>query len=419
MKKKLLALGLALTMVLSLAACGNGSSGSGTDTKDSGKKETQVSSENKTTTAGQETAADSEHTAASTAQTPEGVEPFIIGYPTAPSYNAVMSAMHKNREAIAAAAGGSLITEVFDFTPEGTVNAVEKLIQAGCNGVFVTPMADSILPTIVKLCEDNNVYFVLSMRSVSDPEVKAIVEASPMYAGDVYEDEVSAGYEMGKALAEAGGKNYAIIAPAIGDTTGSLREQGLAKAAEEFGLTQVAEVRAPEQASDSASAVESFIASYADLDGIIRLGSTATGDVGAICTTLENLGKAGDIKFITVDTEEGCDAYLANGTITATLNDLLVQDSIVAATLLVNAITGTPLTDTAKEVALEYSKVEKADDLTLYYEYIACDTPIFNTEEIRNTLLKVYNPEVTLEAVADMANALTASSIKERKDAQK
>ncbi|MCI9151431.1 MAG: sugar ABC transporter substrate-binding protein [Lachnospiraceae bacterium] len=408
MKKKVLALLMAAAMVIGCAACGGGEGSSGDTAGNNTSKENIENSDQKKPAEGQEEEGGTQGAGVG--------EHFTIGYPTAPSYNAVMSAMHKNREAVAQAAGGELITEVFDFTPEGTVSAIEKLIQAGCNGVFVTPMADSILPTIVKMCEESNVYFVLSMRSVNDPEVKEIVEASPMYAGNVYENEVSAGYEMGKALADAGGKQYAIIAPAVGDTTGALREQGLAQAAEEFGLEQVAEVRAPEQASDSASAVESFIASYPELDGIIRLGSTATGDVGAICTTLNNLGKAGTIKFITVDTEEGCDAYLEDGTITATLNDLLVQDSIVAAAMLVNAITGTPLD--GNEVAIEYSRIGKAEELSLYYEYIACDTPVFNTEEIRSTLLRAYNPEVTIDEISSMANTLTASGVKERREAQ-
>lgn len=415
MKRKILAVVLTAALAVSCAACGNG--GTTAETKGTSAAETTADAADDTQaeTAGDTAAAESE---SSGAAAEANLEPFAIGYPTSASHNAVMSAMGKNRAAIAEAAGGQLITEVFDFTPEGTVSAIEKLIQAGCKGVFVTPMADSILPTIVKMCEDRNVYFVLSMRSVSDPEVKEIVEASPMYAGDVYEDEISAGYEMGKALAEAGGKEYAIIAPAVGDTTGALREQGLAQAAEEFGMTQVAEVRAPEQASDSASAVESFIASYPDLDGVIRVGSTATGDVGAICTTLENLGKAGEIKFITVDTEEGCDTYLENGTITATLNDLLVQDSVVAAAMLVNAITGTPITESQKEVALSYSKVENPEELTLYYEYIACDTPLFDQEEIRENLLKAFNPDVTIEDIAELANNLTAGSVKERREAK-
>lgn len=400
MKKRLLAVLLASALAVGCMACG-GESGSSKQSEEQGSGAGEGEQGSRDGEGGQGTS---------------DVKSFTIGYPTAPSYNAVMSAMHKNREAVAQAAGGELITEVFDFTPEGTVSAIEKLIQAGCNGVMITPMADSILPTMVKMCEESNVYFVLSMRSVNDPEVKGIVENSPMYAGNVYENEVSAGYEMGKALADAGGKQYAIIAPAVGDTTGSLREQGLAQAAEEFGLTQVAEVRAPEQASDSASAVESFIASYPELDGIIRLGSTATGDVSAICTTLENLNKAGTVKFITVDTEEGCDAYLESGTITATLNDLLVQDSIVAAAMLVNAVTQTPLD--GKEVALEYSRVEKAEELSLYFEYIACDTPVFSAEEIQSTLLRSYQPDVTIESIAKMANTLTASSVKERKDAQ-
>lgn len=395
MKKKMIAAVLAASMVVSLAACGNTSS---------------------TNAASQGSGSATEENASGDSRT-SGDASFTVGYPTAASYNAVMSAMHENRTAVAEAAGGELITEIFDFTPDGTVTAVEKLIQEGCDGVYVTPVADSILPTIVSMCEDSEVYFVLSMRSVSDPDVKEIVEASPYYAGDVYEDEYSAGYEMGKALHEAGGTTYAIIAPQAGDTTGALREEGLAAAAEEFGMTQVAEYRNPSQASDSASAVESFIASYPDLDGIIRLGTNATGDVTAICTALQNAGKAGDIKFITIDTEEGCDQYLEDGTITATLRDLLVQDSIAASVLLVNAVQGNQL-EGAKEVKLSYSEITEADELRLYYEYIACEEPVYSAEEIQANFLKSSGAELTTDDVSAMANEMTATSVKERKEAQ-
>lgn len=396
MKKRILAAILAASMAVSLAACGNSSS---TASKSDG--------------AGSAV----EENAASDKEAASGETSFTIGYPTAASYNAVMSAMHGNRTAVAEAAGGELITEIFDFTPDGTVTAVEKLIQQGCDGVFVTPVADSILPTIVSMCEEHEVYFVISMRTVSDPDVKEIVEASPYYAGDVYEDEFSAGYAMGKALHEAGGTKYAIIAPQEGDTTGALREEGLAAAAEEFGMTQVAEYRNPSQASDSASAVESFIASYPDLDGIIRLGTNATGDVTAICTALQNAGKAGDIKFITIDTEEGCDQYLEDGTITATLRDLLVQDSIAASILLVNAVQGNQL-EGDKEVKLSYSEITEADELRLYYQCIACEEPVYSAEEIQTNFLKSCGAELTTADVAAMANEMTATSVQERKNVQ-
>ncbi|MFR8317677.1 MAG: sugar ABC transporter substrate-binding protein [Catenibacillus sp.] len=410
LRKKLLAIGLAIVM----AATGLTACTSETDTKGDNGAQT----EDRQDGSGNMTISEAGEKTEASADDVDGETSFKIGYPTAPTYNAVMSAMHKNREAVARAAGGELVTEVFDFTPEGTVNAVEKLIQAGCDGVFVTPMAESVLPSIVSLCEDAGVYFVISMRSISDPEVKEIVEASDYYAGMVYEDEVSAGYAMGQALAQAGGKEYAIISTAVGDTTGALREQGLNQAAEEFGLTQVAEVRALAQAGDGAKAVESFIASYPDLSGIIRVASTATGDVNAIATAIENAGKAGEVKYITVDTEDGSEAFFETGTITATLSDLLVMDSVLASSLLVNAILETPVAQETPEIVLKYSLVENSEQLEQFYEYIACDTPIYTDEEIKSLLLKTTNPNLTLEDLQEMADNFSVSEVAERKQAQ-
>lgn len=143
MKKKVLALLMAAVMVIGCGACGGGEGSSGGTVGNNTEKENTEGSN-------QEEPGEDQGEEGET-QGEAQREHFTIGYPTAPSYNAVMSAMHKNREAVAQAAGGELITEVFDFTPEGTVSAVEKLIQAGCNGVFVTPMADSILPSFLCL----------------------------------------------------------------------------------------------------------------------------------------------------------------------------------------------------------------------------------------------------------------------------
>lgn len=381
MKKKVISLLLVAAMAVSMAACGNTSTDKGSDNGGTAAS------------AGAEASTDGD---------------FLIGYPTAASYNAVMNAMHLNRQTIAQAAGGDLVTEIFEFDDATTIDAVEKLITDGCKGIFVTPTSNDVLYNVTDMCDEAGVYFIISMRSITDEEVKSYVENSKYYLGCVYEDEYQAGYMLGKALADSGAKDYCLITTASDNTTGQTREQGLADAAEEFGLTCLDTYRNPADASEAVSAVESWIAKYgSDMQGIVRLGTQATGDQSAIAAKLEEYSDK-DIKFVTIDTDENCISYIKDGTITATLGDLLIQDSIAAATVLTDAVTGKPISDDPVELALKYSVITDADELQAYFDYMAVEEPIYNKDEVKANLLGL-----DVAGLEDLCNNMTALSVKE------
>lgn len=394
--KKWTVLLAAAAMTLSMAACNE------TTDSTSGTKDTQ---------------ADSAQSSASD----EGSS-FIIGYPTAASNTASMAMLDENRKAMAEAAGGTLVSEVFDFTPEGTIDAIQKLIeQDNCDGVIVAPMADSVMTPIVKMCEEYGVYFSVSMRSIEDEDVKAMVKESPYYAGMVYEDNYNVGYALGQAFAETGGTKYGIISNAVGDAAASLSEAGLAQAAEDYGLEFVegCESRGAAQASDVATAVESWLASNPDLDGIIRLTSTAAGDVSTVAATLEKLGVNGQVKFFTADTDENSVPYIENGTISGTLNDILLPDTLISCAMLINAIQGTPIsTDELNEYVVPYTVCEDYEELNIFNEYVAPTTPraAFSVEQYRQYFLKSFNSDLTLESIIDFVSTLQPSVVKAYQD---
>jgi len=388
MKKRVIALLMAGAMVFSLAACGSTDSSDATNDTSAAETDTENDSESETEVSGDAS--------------------FLIGYPTSASYNAVMNAMHLNRSTIAEAAGGELVTEIFEFDDATTIDAVEKLITDGCAGIFVTPVSNDVLYNVTDMCDEAGVYFVISMRSITDDDVKAYVEDSDYYLGCVYEDEYQAGYMLGQALYESGATNYCLLTTSADNTTGQTREQGLADAAEEFGLNCLDTYRDPADATEAVSAVESWIAKYgSEMEGIVRLGSNATGDQSAIGAKLEEYSSY-DIKFVTLDTDENCVSYLEDGTITATLGDLLIQDSIAAATILTNAVTGNSMSDEPVELALQYSIISDAEELEAYYEYMAVDEPIYTTDEIPTSLLAL-----DIDGLEDLCNSMTALEVKE------
>lgn len=377
--KKLLAAILALAMILSLAACGN-QAGDVTTSPSAGNNQS------------------SENPSGGNSETPS-IEPFTIGFPEAPVDVPSVQAIKINFGKVAEAAGGSANNEVFDFTPEGTVDAVEKLIAKGVQGIKITPSSDSIIPTILNLCEEAGVYFILSMRTIGDEAVMAMCQESEYFLGCVYEDDYAAGYALGKALADTGATTYALIGTTVGDTTGDTRERGLAAAAEEFGLTQVAEVRALAQAADATAAVESFLASYPDLGGIIRIASTAAGDVNAICAALEESGRGGEVKFVTVDSEAGSEEYFEKGILTATLGNALTIDTVISTSILVNAVMGTPVTDEPVDICIPFPLVTTAEELQMETTYVIGEDGLYPAEYFQQNFLKAYNSDVTLDSI--------------------
>ena len=409
--EKLIAMLLALAMVFSLAACGTGN-GSASAEKATSAPAASAGGSSAAVSEPKEDASQAEEPQDETPQ----VEHFVIGFPEAPVDVPAVKAIKLNTQKVAEAAGGEMKNEVFDFTPEGTVDAVEKMINNGVQGVKITPSSDSIIPTILNMCEEAGVYFILSMRTIGDDSVRALCEESEYFLGCVYEDEYNCGYELGKALAEAladsDNKTYALIGTTVGDTTGDERERGLAAAAEEFGLTQVAEVRALEQASDASQAVESFLASYPDLGGIIRVASTASGDVSAICTTLKESGKAGQVKFITqgVD-DESASAYLDDGTISATMGNNMSLDSFIATAILVNAVTGNRISDKPVDICIPYPVVSTAEELTNDTKCSCSEDGIYPAEYIQQHFLKAYNSALTLDDIQKEIDSYDVNTI--------
>ncbi len=402
--KRMLCAGLAVTTVLSMMACGNGN----TNTNNNAGSDNSAA---KDTTA-----------AADNGDTVDLGKSFTIGFPTAPSNTASMAVINSNREGLAEAAGGKCVTEVFDFTPEGTINAVQKLIeQDGCDGVMVTPVAESVLIPIMNMCEEYGVYWVTSMRNITDEDILAQLQASQYYLGGACQDNYSLGYAMGEAFAKAGGKNYGIISNEVTDTSASLTEAGLAAAAEEFGLAFVdgCECRGASQASDVAQSVESWISTYPELDGILRLSSTATGDVSAVCETIEKLGKADDILFFSDEADDACLPYLEKGTLNGTFYDVLFADAVVTADILINQIKGTPLTDSKELHTVDYQMCDDYEQLAAYYEYVAPSDPkaVMTAAQYQEHFFKFLDDSVTFDSVWDFANNLKPLDVKALQEA--
>ena len=297
-------------------------------------------------------------------------------------------------------------------SPESQITATENLIAADCDAVAICNYSDDILPKIAKICEENEVYFTLIWRSIADPEVKEIVESCPYYLGNTCEDEEKIGYRMGKSLHEKGCKNVAVITMEKGDATADARDRGFEKACEEFGINRISEVRNNTlTAEETTKAVENFIASFPELDGIFVIGGSNTILEGVI-QALALHEKTGEVKVACIDFVSGLDKYIEEGSIDAISGGHFV-DPLFSYMLMVNKLAGTSRWETCETVNLNFVNLESVEDAVNYYTYVEGDTFPYNEEEIRS-MVKYFNPDMTIDKLREIADAYSVDDVVER-----
>jgi len=315
--------------------------------------------------------------------------------------------MRSNCDLLENATNGKIINAPSDLTPDGVLSFVESQIAAGVEGLIICPPSDSVLPTVTQLCEEAGVYWGIALRSISDPEIKSLVEASPYYVGNCYEDEEQAGYECGKWMGEQGYKKIAVISQAKGDTTCDTREVGLARACTEFGITIVGESRGHVQASDATAATESFLAANPDLDAIFYVGSAASGTHEATVKAIQDAGRGDDVKMVTIDFPDQMEANFESGIqVYAYALSCLTFDPYISLIKVINSIQGTPINEDGSPSSNTMSMfaIDNVKTAREYQTITGNPAYKFFDEEGVKQLLKLFNPdldEVTLQKMID------------------
>ncbi len=300
------------------------------------------------------------------------------------------------------ASNGTFVNNAADMTADGTITFVESEIAAGVEGMIICPPTDSILPTITTLCEEAGVYWGISMRSIEDEEIKELVEASPYYVGNCYEDEESTEYQVGAWMGEQGYEKIAIISQAKGDTTCDAREVGLLRACEEYGIEIVAESRGLSQTSDATSATESFLSANTDLDAILYVGTAVTNAHEATVKAIRDAGRE-EVKMLTIDFPDEIEANFESGIqVYATGVSTMGYDPLITIIKVINAIAGTPLDNSGAPTSnyIEMFEITTTEDAAAYAATIEVeDFTIYDQEFIEQNLFKWNNPDLDEESL--------------------
>ena len=391
MKKKMIALLTSMTLVLSTILMGCGS-----------QKNTGETKEQQTEEASSETAQTSD-------KLPEKLKIGVVIWSTTDDLGGASARLLNYASDII---GCEMVYNTNISSPESQITATENLIAAGCNAIAICNYSDDILPKITSLCEENEVYFTLIWRSISDPEVKEIVEASPYYLGNTCESEEETGYMMGESFHNMGCENIAVITMEKGDATADARDAGFDRACEEFGMNRISEVRNNTlTAEETTKAVENFLASFPELDGIFVTGGSNTILEGVIqALALHN--KTGEVKVACIDFISDIDKYIEEGAIDAISGGHFV-DPLFSYMLMVNKLAGTPLSDNCEQIDLNFINLQSPEDARNYYKYCEGDSYPYNEEEIRS-MVKYFNSDMTIDKLKEIAAAYSIDDVVSR-----
>lgn len=411
MKRRFLAaLMTAMLTVGLIAGCGDsGASGSAGDAgagaqSDAGAGDAGADAADAGTEADADSAGDDAADAGTAA--PADLKEITIAVPMADSGVTFLNQMSYNlNNKLGPVANVKTVYQQSTFDADGTLTFVESEIAAGVDGLMLCPPSDSVLPTICSLCEEAQVYWAISMRSINDEEIKAMCEASPYYVGNCFEDEENTGYLVGKYLGESGAKKIAIITTTKGDTTGDAREAGLARACEEFDIEIVGEARGLAQASDVTNAVESFLSANADLDAVFCVGTTVTGVQEITVKAVQDSGREG-VEVVCIDHPDGITALFETGILTYSVGTpSFALDMYVCGIKLVNAIQGTPISgslDGKSTNSVDMAEIRTVEEAKAYEEAGSNPEYVFFEEDELQNMMRWNNPDFDESALQDM-----------------
>ena len=297
------------------------------------------------------------------------------------------------------------------FDTEETVASIENLCARGCDGIIVCNSSDGVMPKLIKICEDNEVYLAQFFRKINDPEVMKIAEGSKYYIGTTHEDEISTGYNLGMALAEKGVKTTAIISWNHGDATAEDRYAGYTKAFTESGIKILAEQWEIMVAEKAANAAESFMAAYPDLDSIVVTGGSGEPLAGTV-SAIENRGMTGKVQVVSTDFIPTLREDLAAGRISA-MSGGHWTDPFFSFMLAYNTIVGGYDTDGWEEILMDMVYVSSVEDYDNYDKWFNGDVPPYTTEEIQN-LAYTFNKNTTVDDLKAAAAAISIEDVMAR-----
>ena len=343
-------------------------------------------------------------------------EPFTIGFPwdtanTDPTWISI----YNNVEAAVESAGGELVSVNTDNTADDLINKVSELISRGVDGILLMPAADSMLPSVDAMCADAGVYWGTMFRTISDESIRDAIYESEWFAGGCHEDDEACAANIVKSMSEMGVTDLGVINIAKGDTSSDLRDKWLAEGAEEAGVNVLNTTYDISVTTDMTKTIESYIAAYPEMNGILVLGTYCEAAIPTIEKALADHDKAGEVKVGRIDFESDLGTYLSEGTFHVSYGGQQQIDPLISAVILVNKVIGTPIVEDGPTIIeTPYLELTDATEAEQFNEYFLGDEAVYTADEIKDTMIKFYNPDIDMDYMNELISTFSIADVVSR-----
>jgi ribose transport system substrate-binding protein len=232
----------------------------------------------------------------------------------------------------AARMGVELITLDGQFDVQKQTDQALNLISQKVDGIIINPIdAKSFIPVA---------------RQIYNAKIPLVVFVQPLIGAEKYMtafvggDDVELGKQYIDKMAQLlnGKGNIVLVEGALGSAPQVIREKAMLDQVKKYpGLKILDKQCTPWDRAKGMAIMEDFLTKYPNIDGVIAWDDNiAMGCVEA----LKNVGKAGRVKVLGyVGVREAFD-YISDGTITATINEPLLDQTKVALRVLADAARG-------------------------------------------------------------------------------
>lgn len=301
-----------------------------------------------------------------------------------------------------------------DYDAAAQLTTCQNMVAAGCEGILMMPMDNAAVQQVAAYCEQNQVYFGLMFRDITDDTIKTTVEGYEYYVVDGFENDELYAQRMVEYMAEEYGVSNFGEMSLYASSPLVARNNGFESGFESTDAVKLAEFPFPTDSSTQtiAAGIENFINSYQDMDAIV-LGASSVGAGETVMNTLSTMTEPGAVKVGTFDAFEGMDEAFESGYLVYVAGGVGIE-SRFDFVVLYNAVDGTPLSDDLVVLNMSEIEVKSAQDCKNYSQYI--DNPdhqIFTAEEIRN-MCRRYNPDATLEDIQSYIDQYSLEWVVER-----
>lgn len=159
-------------------------------------------------------------------------KPYHIGVILYGKEDSLGSIVYSNINHAADVLGVKVTWALGDLDPTSQIASAENLITSGVDGILCLPLSAIATQKISALCEENEVYFGITFRTIDDEDIKQEVEQRKYYIGNTTGADEENAMELVRIMVEKGKKNTAFYYATPGSSN-ALRNDGFRKASQE------------------------------------------------------------------------------------------------------------------------------------------------------------------------------------------